>query len=226
MPDPLPAPEILSEVRCAEEFVEDERRLRAGVPHVRVVTLADLAVSVGVGLRTRAPFIARAEAAGIPVVRRTSGGSGVLHLPGEIAWSVVLPRSDPRVGRDFARAYARLGHGVARFLADLGVPVDWIPSPEVAPDLCVLSGRGDVLSTNGRILGGAAQHLAGRALLHQGMISVRVDRPRIAELFGLLPALLEAWLTSLEELGVRESPPTLAAQLGHALVRDLSEPSS
>jgi lipoate-protein ligase A len=209
-------------VRCEEEFLADEQVLRSGAPAVRVVTLADVALSVGVGVRGDAEYLARARAAGITVVRRTSGGTGVLHGTGDLAWSVVLPRTDPRVGSDYVHGYGRLGAGVLRFLDGLGLPAAWGPPPNLVPGFCVLSGRGQVLTVEGRILGGAAQHVTRSALLHQGMVALAVDRERIAELFEISHATLTERLTGLRELGVATAPDALAEKLAREITENLA----
>ena len=204
-------------VRCADEFSEDARLLRAGRPAVRVVTIGEAALSYGVGEREDAGYLARARSEGLATGRRSTGGSGVLHLPGDLAWSVVLPRTDPRVGRDFARAYSRLGSALPRFLANIGISARWEPSAAVERGYCILSGRGEVLTVGGRALGGAAQHLTRTALLHQGMVALEVPRDRIASLFGVPPSELVARITGLRELGVDAAPDRLAHELATEL---------
>lgn len=202
-----------------QNVVADERLLRAGVAAVRVSVLSDRSVSVGVGVPTTSPALERARADGRTVVRRRSGGTAVLHAPGDVAWSLVLPRDDPRVGRAFARSYGRLGEGVVRFLHACGVTARWSAPLAVVPEYCLLGPRGEVLTVSGRVLGGAAQHLAGRALLHHGILPRTVDRAALGQLFGLSVPGTADLLTSLEELGV-EGP---EESLGRSLARTLAE---
>jgi lipoate-protein ligase A len=213
--------------RAADFLREDARALDAGRAAVHAAVLSDLSVSVGVAVRAEAAYVRASRAAGVPVLKRTTGGSGVLHLPGDLVWSVVLPRRDPRVGRDFARAYGRLGRGATRFLASLGLEARWAPAPGLDAGYCVLSERGEVLTVGGRILGGAAQHATGAALLHQGMIARRVERDRLDRLFGLGDPTVVARLAGLEDLGVRESGDELVAALDRALAAEfLGGPSA
>jgi len=208
-------------VTCADDVRTDEAILRRAVPAVRVAVLTDRAVSYGVGISPEVPFVARASKLGIPSVRRTTGGTGLLHLPGDIAWSVVLPRADPRVGSDFVRAYARLGEGVVQFLADRAVVARWQDPPGSDPEYCLLSARGSVLKHENRVLGGAAQHLTGRALLHHGILPLEVDRPLLRRIFGLSAGAVGR-LTSLRELGVEGNPDELAWKLAARLSDSLS----
>ncbi|MGI0130499.1 MAG: lipoate--protein ligase family protein [Thermoplasmata archaeon] len=221
--DPFPVrPTVGFAVRGEEEFLEDERLLRVGEATVRVVTFADETVSYGIGVRPHARYLDLARSMGIPVVRRTSGGTGVLHAPGDLAWSVVLPRTDPRVGRDYVRGYGRLGAGVVRFLDRLGVSAAWVAPPNFSTEYCVLGGRGQVLSVGERVLGGAAQHLSRSALLHQGMLPLSVDRERVARLFRITARVLAERLTGLRELGVANDPVELARWLAGELADDLA----
>jgi len=200
---PTPGPTVvLDGVEVGEEFRADERLVRTGALAIRVVRLRGRAVSIGAGMRLDVPSLDRVRGAGLPIVRRSSGGTAVLHEDGDLAWSVVLPRAHPLVGRDFVRAYARIGAGVVRWLAESGMSADWVPAPGVARDFCVLSARGEVLRAGGRILGGAAQHLTAGALLHQGMVARTVDREAITALFDVARSDADRRLTSLTELGV------------------------
>jgi lipoate-protein ligase A len=204
-------------VPCAEEFAEDARLLRVGARAVRVAMLADSAVSYGVGVREDAEYLGVARALGAPAVRRTTGGTGVLHGPGDLAWSIVLPRDDPLAGRDYVRAYRRLGAGAVRFLRDRGVVADWGPPPGLSEGFCFFSSRGEVLSVGARVLGGAAQHVTRHALLHQGVLPLHADRRRIQAIFGLSAELLTERLVGLRELGLRDRPEVLAQELDEAL---------
>lgn len=194
----------------------DDVILRRAVPAVRAAVLTDRAVSYGVGVPPDASFLARAAKAGVPTVRRTTGGTGLLHAPGDLAWSVVLPRSDPRVGHDYVHAYARLGAGVVRFLSERGVDAIWGEPPGSDPDYCLLSARGSVLLVREKVLGGAAQHLAGGALLHHGIVPLELDRALLHKLFGLSSKTQER-LTSLRELEIGGAPEELAWKLAARL---------
>jgi lipoate-protein ligase A len=213
-------PESAGRITAADNTLADERLLRAGDPAVRAAVLSDASVSVGVGVRGEPAYVRRGQEAALAHVRRSTGGSGVLHLPGDLVWSVVLPRSDPRVGRDYARAYGRLGHGVTRFFADRGIDARWAPAPGLVEEYCVLSSRGEVLTVGSRILGGAAQHATAGALLHQGMIARRVDLELLAGVFGIVAPTLRDRLTGTNDLGLTEAPEALALGLQDALAEE------
>lgn len=172
-------------VTVPDELLRHEELLRRGAPAARVAVVRERALSFGIGVPLQAPYLVRARARGIPTVARSSGGSGVLHLEGDLLWAVVLPRSDPEVGRDFPRAFGRLGQGVLEGLEAAGVRASWAAAPGLADDYCPLSSRGEVLLADGKVLGGAAQHVTSRALLHHGSVSWTVDRAEVDRVFGL-----------------------------------------
>ncbi len=174
-----------SRVAVDAELDVHEALLRTGAPAVRVAVIASPAVSFGVGVPPDAGYLVRAHDAGVATVRRSTGGSGILHLEGDLLWAVVLPRADLRVGRDFARAYGRLGEGLVRALAAEKLASRWTAAPGLAEEYCPLSSRGEVLEIDGRIVGGAAQHASAQALLHHGTLSMSIDRAAVDRLFDL-----------------------------------------
>lgn len=64
----------------------------------------------------------RAEAAGVEVVRRRSGGGAVWLAPGAVTWvDVLLPAGDPQWDDDVSRSARWLGHRWVEALDDLGI---------------------------------------------------------------------------------------------------------
>jgi len=64
----------------------------------------------------------RAEAAGVEVVRRRSGGGAVWLAPGDATWvDLVIPAGDPLWDRDVGRSMHWVGALWSRVLADVGV---------------------------------------------------------------------------------------------------------
>ena len=212
-------PEPILELGCAENLRRDEAMLRGGGPGARVAVLADRAISIGVTVLDSSAVVRRARAAGWSILRRGSGGTAVLHAPGDLAWSIVLPRSDPRVGRDYARHYDRLGAAVRRCLAEEGVATEWGPPPDRSAEYCLLGPRGSVLRADGRVLGGAAQHVSGTALLHHGILLRRVEVGPLRQIFDLGNRELNE-LTGLDALGVSASSLALGGRLARCLRED------
>jgi len=208
----------------AEVLRTEETLLRRGAPAVHVAVVDGTVVSFGAGVPESAPYLSAADRRGIPTARRRSGGTGVVHLEGDLVWAVILPRSDRRVGRDFVRAYPRLGAGLVAALAPHRVSATWVPSPGLSDDYCPLGRRGNVLEVGGRVVGAAAQHLSGTALLHQGTLSFEVDRDLVRDLFGFPDDSIPARLAGVAEHGVRARPEEVAEGVAQALVAALGPP--
>jgi lipoate-protein ligase A len=204
-------------VDAADHLACDEALLAAGAPAVRVASVRGPIVSLGVGQPPDPAAAVRARALGIPVVRRRSGGTGLLHLDGDLVWSVVLPRDDPRVGTDYARAYARLGEAVTLALDDLGIAARWTPAAGTSETYCLLAARGHVLAVGARAIAGAAQHVTRHALLHHGTVNVHLDRRRLERLFDVPLDALERSVTCLTEQPRPPSPRAAAAALARRL---------
>jgi lipoate-protein ligase A len=198
-----------------------EELLRQGEPAVHAAVLEWTVLSYGVGVSASASYLRRAQVEGVSTARRTSGGTGVLHLAGDLVWAVVLPRSDPRVGREFVRSFPRFGAGLVPSLASGGHHVAWVPAPGLSVDYCPLSDRGQVLEVGGKVVGAAAQHLTGRALLHHGSLSIRIDRELVGRLFSFPDPAIATRLSGLWEQGLRVDPGRLAGEIARGLVTAL-----
>ena len=205
------------QLTCAENLRRDNRALAVGAPAVRVAVLSDRTVSVGIGVPSSAPYLDRARAAGFAVERSFSGGIAVMHAAGDLAWSIVLPRDHPAVGRDYLRAYDRLGRGVQRSLADHGLATSWVPPPGLSEEYCLLGTRGLVLSAPSGIVGGAAQHRTRTALLHHGHLAMRLDREALRRIFDLEGTRGADRLSSLEDAGLRTPADELATSIAESL---------
>jgi lipoate-protein ligase A len=191
----------------------DEAILESGHAAARVGVLLDVSVSLGVAQTPDTSAAVRARRLGIPVVRRTSGGSGLLHMDGDLVWSVILPRPHERLPKDFVHAYESLGAGAVRFLAELGLEAEWSGPFGIVEDFCLLGPRGKVLTIEGHAIGGAAQHVTKSALLHQGMISARLDSHLLHRLFDLDDRMVGRYLTSLHDQGIAEPSHVLGPRL-------------
>ncbi|MFG1530326.1 MAG: hypothetical protein AAFA34_03525 [Thermoplasmata archaeon] len=179
----------------------DERLLRDGRPSVHAEILCDATLSIGVQPAPVVGCEAAARRLGIEISRRRSGGTGVLALPGDIVWTQILPRSDPRWGRDFLRAYDRWGAPAVELLEGRGRPAHWGPPPGQSTSFCPLGSRGQVLWSDGRVVGAAAQHLNAAAMLHHGIL-FWTPRTELAE--ALWPEDASALRRFLGALGPNE----------------------
>jgi len=203
----------------------DEAILRSAQTAARVGVLINISVSLGVAEPDGVPAAATARRLGIPVVRRATGGTGLLHLDGDLTWSIVLPRHHPLLPKDFVHAYSALGAGVVRFLAELDIEAEWSRPFGIVDSFCLLGPRGQVLTVNHHAIGGAAQHVTRTALLHQGMVSYRLDGDLLHRMFDLDERLVSRYLTSLRDQGVAEPPHVLGARLLELLSESVTPPA-
>ena len=89
---------------------------------VQVFRLSRTALILGSGQKETIADLAAAEAAGVDVVRRRSGGGAVLLAPGRSLWiDVLLPRDDRRWSDDVVASSVWLGDTWAAALGELGV---------------------------------------------------------------------------------------------------------
>lgn len=208
-----------SGIALREVLEGDERSLQETTAQVRVGLFGEAGVSFGVADHPDARVLRRIEELGWRWQRRSTGGTALLHLPGDIFWSVVLPRTHPLASRGFVHRYAELGAGWVNFLSSRSRRSEWGPAPGTSERYCLLSSRGQVLYVEGKVLGGASQHATAHALLHHGFTAGSLRPEMLRELFEL-GAREVGQLTSLEDLGVRlreKDLNALARELAHRL---------
>lgn len=117
--------------------------------------------------------------AGIPVVRRVSGGGAVYHDRGNLNFSFVSRASRDRVG-----FYRHLTRPVRDTLLALGVPAEW-------------NARNDIVA-NGRKISGNAQYVSSNRMLSHGTLLFNADLKALSTaLAGTLAPLASKGLKSV-----------------------------
>jgi lipoate---protein ligase len=146
-----------------------------------------------------------ARAAGVAVVRRSSGGGPVLWDDGLLSLDLVLPRGHRLAPDDVVAAYRPLGEAIAAALRTCGVGdvevVDveraraWRRDPGGAADACYggLSPF-EVLVAGRKVVGLSQARRRTGALLQAGILE-RLDADGLARLLGRD----EAWAAALRE---------------------------
>ncbi|WP_216673626.1 lipoate--protein ligase family protein, partial [Pyxidicoccus fallax] len=187
---------LLDEASAREDFV----------PTLRLYVFQPGCLSLG---RTQAYDSVDAAAArerGLELVRRVTGGSGVLHH-GELTYSFVA-RVAPPFTDSIEQNYTLLSEAISTGLARrFGVRAELEPSrPErsLASGACFLTPALKELKVSGRKLVGSAQRRQRGAFLQHGALPLSTDYALHARLFGLPPERLRAAMMDLTEAADRE----------------------
>jgi lipoate-protein ligase A len=96
-------------------------------PTLRLYTWAACCVTIGCGQPIADIDLEYCTAAGLPVLRRLSGGTAVLHEPAQLAFMMVLPPAHPLVHGDVVESYAPVSRALLRALSYLGIQAEALP---------------------------------------------------------------------------------------------------
>lgn len=157
---------------------------------------------------------------GIPVLRRLSGGTGVIHR-GDLSLSLALPPdhvwSDSIVG-----LYGRFLDVLQPALAGLGSPVERVVEPKhatrVRSPICFFDQLADTLVVNGRKAVGCSQtRRKGGVLIHAAVL-LGLEPTLYSRVFGVDSRDVEAQLSAaLQGVSWRRTAETVAGHFGRAL---------
>lgn len=185
-----------------------ESRIAGGPPTLRIYRWDRPTVSLGRFQSVEDLDSGACSAAGVSIVRRPTGGRGVLHHI-EVTYSVVAAEADG-VPRGTAESYRHLCAGLAEAYRLLGVDAE-LTSRDRGPrsGACYLHATRADLSLGGLKLSGSAQVWRDRAVLQHGSVVLSRDLAVEAAVFGLdadATALLGRTATALDEV-LPASPP-------------------
>ena len=166
-------------------------RLRHGSPPtLRFFAWAPPTISLGYGQRLDGRIdTGAAEAMGVGLVRRATGGSAILHEGPdlEITYSVAAATGDFDGAGDLLETYRWIGEGLLAGLRALGAPVEMVPvqpsDPAAMPAFCFARTGSFELEVDGRKLVGSAQRRQGAAFLQHGAIMLGALPKRLRRVF-------------------------------------------
>jgi lipoyl(octanoyl) transferase len=207
----------------AAQMAADDALLDAvaagGAPTVRLYRWAPPALSLGRFQPDDDVDRDACERLGVEVVRRPTGGKGLLH-GGDLTYAVAMPRPDGAAGGVDA-VYELLAGALIAGLASLGVDAAVARHDGPAGPVCFAAQQGADLRVGDRKLCGSAQVRRAGAVLQHGSILLErlafdetdllVSRPGTP---GLTRARLRAATVTLGELGAATDPRVV----GHAVV--------
>lgn len=183
----------------------DEFLLEAAVHHdrcsMRWYQWERPTVSLGY-FQNLATIDAYSELAGLPVVRRLSGGGAIVH-DRELTYACALPASHP-LAREPRALYTRIHARIIEVLAEFGVPAEFRGERDAGRDgqfLCF--GRGDafdVVMDGQKILGSAQRRRKGAVLQHGALVLSRSPHaPQFPGILDLWPSSTKIEIARLSE---------------------------
>ncbi len=157
---------------------------------------ADTAIVLGSTQPETAVDLPRAGAAGVSIVRRSSGGGAVLVGPGDPAWvDVWIPADDPLWLPQVDRAFDWLGQAWVEALDRLGITgvrahtEGFVACTRWSSLVCFGGvGVGEVITGDGRKVVGLAQRRNRRGAWFHGACILRWEPARLVELLALDPS--------------------------------------
>lgn len=167
-----PAPLMPWQHMALDQVLLDEVAAGRRPPTLRIWEWAAPAVVIGIFQSLKNEVDAQAaQANGIQIVRRISGGGAMFVEPGNtITYSLYAPLSLVE-GMSFRDAYAYMDSFVLQALGDLGIKAWYQP-------------LNDITSEGGKI-GGAAQARRGGAVLHHVTMAYDIDAAKMVQVLRI-----------------------------------------
>jgi lipoate-protein ligase A len=159
-------------------------------PSLRFFAWDPATISLGYGQRLDGRVdVDTAGAMGIGLVRRTTGGSAILHEGPEleVTYSVTAAAGDFPGADDLLQTYQWIGRALEAGLRTLGAPVGMVavqPSdPRSMPAFCFARTGSYELEVDGLKVVGSAQRRQGAGFLQHGAVMLGADPVRLRRVF-------------------------------------------
>jgi lipoate-protein ligase A len=183
---------------AADNMQRDELLHARAEPALRLYGWAPEAVSLGNSQTADDVDLAAVRELGLDLIKRATGGGGILHNAREVTYAVIVPLGHPGLPRDLPGSFAYLGQGVVTALRRLGLPAELESVPDLTREaLCYVRKQGTNVMVRGKKISGGAQRRSRSAVLQHGTVIVDRDELRLARVFRADPELVRARVTSL-----------------------------
>jgi lipoate-protein ligase A len=153
-------------------------------------------VVLGYAQKAEEADLAFCSSEGIPVLRRLTGGTGVMHR-GDLGVGLSLPAQHPWA-KDIVGLYGRFLDVLGPALQSLGSDVSRLADParasRVRSPICFLDQLSDTLVVEGKKVVGCAQTRRGGAVLIHAAILLGLDAELCARVFGVDEAVIRSGL--------------------------------
>ncbi len=174
-------------------------------PCLRIYGWRTPSVSLGYLQRSGDIDLSYCKQAGVPVVRRQTGGRAILHGV-ELTYSFSASNSLKGLGSGVLDCYAALSRAFMCAFKSLGLSaisgsrLKKVEGPRSANPLCFSSASYGEISVAGRKIIGSAQRRWPAGFLQQGSIPLELDRKEMCRVFGSVDNGSDLGLTALREL--------------------------
>ena len=174
-------------------------------PVIRIYSWPCPAVTLGRHQKSEQMLdVERCEHSGIEIVRRPTGGKAILHLVGDVTYSVIALASEKPFSQDVLAGYAAVNKALVAGLGMLGVratvrdPAPIWPETGVGFGCFESPGRHEVYWAGRKIVASAQRRTAGVVLQH-GTIPLAETGSGLADLLRLEPGQRERFRRDLND---------------------------
>ena len=187
-------------------------------PTFRLYGWKEATVSVGYMQRRTERILS----AGVPVVRRITGGRAVLHHRAELTYSVICNETDDLFKMGISGAYSTISSAILNALSDCGIQAESVPSALDRrglreKDSCFHAPSRSEIMAGGRKLVGSAQRRFNRSMLQHGSIIFGLDAALMERVFGPEAHRGVAAVSDFSDVTIDAFSETLIDRMGSAL---------
>ena len=187
---------------AVENMRRDDVLLARAEPVVRLYGWVPEAISLGNSQTEAVIDLDVAREYGLDIIKRGTGGGGILHATTEVTYAVIVPIDFDAMPRDLPGSFAFLGDGVLRALRALGLPAQIDSQPDRTRDaLCYVRQQGTNIVVGGKKISGGAQRRTRNAVLQHGTVIIDRDEVRCARVFRTDEQTITARVTSVRAEG-------------------------